>query len=308
MYSEEIRWARFFIVALIGAIVFSARESASSEPLQQRSFRLVKLERGLTKISFPTTETLERADLYFRDALDPDVEPAAILILAPGRNGNGLKLINRPEWIEFARKNQILLCGLSFASQKKFTTECYSNADSGSADLLISGIEEISRKRSFAEIPLICYGFSAGARFVASFVESNPHRILAWCGYAVGRWEEVNDTAVCPPGVVASGQWDAVCYHASLLYFQQGRKLGKPWMWLSIGKTGHTRSVALDEFVREFFIEMLRRPAGELANGDFFDISTRRLLSADEVDEMPIFSSWVPSGLLQESWLELHHP
>ncbi|NRB76396.1 MAG: hypothetical protein HRU46_18705 [Verrucomicrobiales bacterium] len=265
--------------------------------------------RGISRLSFPVSETIERADLYF---WHPTYEskPKGVLLLAPGRNGVGRKLIEQAVWQAFAREHQLMLCGLSFASDRRWVDESYSNAYSGSGAMVLFGIDAMLKAQGAEGAPILAYGFSAGARFTAGFVESYSERILGWCAGAVGKWERARETKVQPPGIVASGEWDAGCYHASLLYFQQGRKLGKPWIWLSLEETGHRRSPALDVFVQEFFTEVLswtdrgeQRPEAR-----YYDIDTRKRLTQSEMEEWPIFATWLPEGPTEAAWLELHHP
>jgi len=269
---------------------------------------------GIVKLTFPPTPAIERADLYFRSphaTQAASITPQAILILAPGRNGNGRDLIVKEEWTRFADEHQLILCGLSFSSPPDRIEDSYSNAHSSSGHLLLSGIDHHLGLLQSQNLPLLLYGFSAGARFTASFVDANPDRVLAWCGYAVGRWEELRSkTQKFPPGLVACGEWDAGCYHASLLHFQKGRKLGQPWMWLSLAEIGHQWSPDLNDFVRRFFAGMLDEPTRKqwLSSAGYFDIDTRKPVAEAELKEWPIFATWLPDGELRDQWMKVHHP
>lgn len=282
---------------------------------------------GVIQISLPTSENIERADLYFRVPIDDSEDTAGkatrtvqnkvrgILMLVPGRNGNGRDLITRTDWHTFADKNHLILCGVSFASDRSLVERSYSNARSGSGKTVLGAIDSFVRGRDFGtapeeELPIYLYGFSAGARFSASFVDLYAHRIGAWCAYAVGRWEPAFEAGTMPPGIVASGEYDAGCYHASLLYFQEGRKMNKPWVWLSLKEVGHQWSPKLDEFVRAYFHGILQVKNRDqfVREGHFRDIDTKKKLSDEEVCAWPIFATWLPKGKLAEHWLEIHHP
>lgn len=264
----------------------------------------------VVKVSFPPTRHIQCADLYFWSPPEIRERSEAILVMAPGRNGNGRRLIVEPFWKEFAARRRLILCGLSFQSSGKFDETCYSSSQSGSGEMLKAGINAFLGESKGSQIPMLMYGFSAGARFTASFVETHPERIVAWCSQAVGRWENARETQAMPPGIVASGEYDAGCYHPSILYFQQGRKLGKPWIWLCLEGLGHQRSKPLDEFVSLFFSEVLetKSKTDYVAGGGFFDIDTFKKLEAKEVAEFPIFSTWLPEGKVGEEWKKLHHP
>jgi len=310
--SAGSRHARMALAAAGMVLFLTASSRAAAEPETPEILTRSRGADGIVKLTLPTSEAIERADLYFWTPAFEDAQPAALLVLAPGRNGNGRRLVARPEWQSFARRHRLVLCGLSFASDRTFEERSYSNAHSGSGALLLAGIEAMDPPGagdSAADLPLLLYGFSAGARFTASFIEAHSERVVAWCGQAVGRWEDARETSAQPPGIVASGEWDAGCYHASLLYFQQGRKLGKPWTWLSLEETGHHRSAELDAYVRTFFAARLRRDSDGCGNrGRFYDIDTVEPLTDAEVADWPIFATWVPGGELEERWLELHHP
>lgn len=275
---------------------------------------------GIALITLPTSETIERADLYFREPHLPDDAAAkghqptyrAILVLVPGRNGNGRNLIAREDWQTFADENHLLLCGVSFASDNRFVETSYSNAQSGSGEMILTAIDHFvaSKQPRQQKLPIYLFGFSAGARFTASFVDLYPQRIGAWCAYSVGRWEPASETKIMPPGIVVSGEYDAGCYHASLLYFQEGRKHGKPWMWLSLKETGHQLSPQLDDFVRAYFHEVIGLDDRNrfVSEGHYRDIDTKKMLTEEQMQAWPIFATWLPKGNLAERWLKVHHP
>ena len=64
-------------------------------------------------LSFKPKAGMVRADLYYIETVKA---PQAVLVLAPGCNGNGKILVEHPTWQEFAKKMNIGLVGLSFAS------------------------------------------------------------------------------------------------------------------------------------------------------------------------------------------------
>jgi len=129
---------------------------------------------GILKLSMPTSKSMTRADVYFWMPASTK-QISAVIVLAPELNGNGKKLID-PSWREFASRQNVALSALSFASDKNATETSYSNARSGSGELLQDGITWIVGDTKASSIPILIYGFSAGARFTASFVESYPER------------------------------------------------------------------------------------------------------------------------------------
>ncbi|MCF6238735.1 MAG: hypothetical protein L3J79_07985 [Candidatus Marinimicrobia bacterium] len=301
-------WVWFYIIPHAAVSQNELRDEEPSDKINQSD------SQGIVKISLPITQAIERADLYFWAPSTVKEKAEGILVLVPGRNGNGRGFLEDENWRGYAKKNNLVLCGVSYSSDRRFIEQSYSNAHSGSGKMLLAGIERYLGEEQGKKIPILIYGFSAGARFTASFVEANSERVVAWCAYAVSRWQDARKTISLPPGIVASGEWDAVCYHASLLYFQQGRKLGKPWVWLSLKETGHRWSPQLDGFVKVFFSEALAAREGEagiafLDKGSFRDIDSHKELTKKEVEAWPIFSVQLPaSKKIQDYWVEIHHP
>ena len=256
---------------------------------------------AVEKISLPVSDWIQRADLYFAKT---SPEPKGWLLLCPGRNGNGELWVKDKAWFSFAAKHDLWVCGLSFASNRKDDElGRYTLVDQGSGDAVLSQCRQIAGK----ELPFVVFGFSAGARFTANFQAWKPGLVRAWCAQAVGNWPEQTPLEPSPPGIVASGEYDSGAWFSSLQYFQAGRKLGKPLIWLSLGKTAHKRSAELEEFARDFFDLALSGPT-QPAEAEWRDIDSRKLLPPSLVKEDPIFAVWLPTKRLAEKWVSVHHP
>jgi len=317
-----MRIVGFYSLIFILVFSFSSRAQtqtqAESNHVKPEAMNGIKIDQGddqgIIKMSLPATELVERADLYFWEPKTIGNGARGILVLAPGINGNGKGYLENKQWRSFAEQHRLLLCGLSFSSKREPVAKSYSNAHSGAGKMLLRGLSCFTAGKEQQEIPILIYGFSGGARFSASFVEGNSDRVVAWAAYAVGRWRDARETESQPPGIVACGEWDAVSYHASLLYFQQGRKLGKPWTWLSLRETGHAQSAELEGFIRAFFSEAIESKWGENVadtsdQGFYYDIDSQKVLTKEEVEVWPIFSTWLPPDKkIQERWKEIHHP
>lgn len=113
------------------------------------------------------------AELY---SWKPVPQPRAVLVLAPGYNGNAEYLIRQPAWQDFAKPNQLGLVGLSFASDEELfrSGRGYYYASQGSGDLLLEGLRKVFGK----DLPVLLYGFSGGAHFTSRFTEWKPERVL----------------------------------------------------------------------------------------------------------------------------------
>jgi len=228
--------------------------------------------------------------------------PKAVLVLCPGCNGSGENLVRSREWIDFAKKNNLGLVGLSFASPMPAILDGtgYYYASKGSGEKLVAGIREIYAR----DLPLLLYGFSGGAHFTSRFEEWNPNRVLSWCAYSAGWWDEPQRNPISPPGIVACGDEDPR-YGASLIHFKQGRAAGKPWLWVSLARTGHEGSSNLDEFVRCYFEAVLSR--SEKA-GAWIDIDREVEVNDVFAKEFPSLVGWLPARALIKAWQEVHSP
>lgn len=302
-------WARAVLsmaLAWMGAIPGQAVEPATGESPQT----------SIRKLSFAPPAGMTRADLYI---VNTAASPRAVLLLCPGFNGNGEELVRQAAWQDFARTSRLGLCALSFASpgEETLARRGYYLAAHGSGEVLLNGL-----RRGFgADLPILAYGFSGGAHFTASLVNWNPERVLGWCAYSAAWWEEpALRPAATPPGIVACGDADAARYGASLTFFAQGRAMGRPWTWVSLGGTEHARSAPLDQFVRAYFASLLsgilapdgvhagRSQAAIHSAGEWRDVDTKQKLSIHEAMLQPTLACWLPDPSLGVLWNSLHHP
>lgn len=253
----------------------------------------------------PASE-MRRAELF---VWIPEQAVKSVLVFCPGHNGVGRGFVEDLHWRAFARKHHMALCGLSFASDYDLTRQGkgYSHVERGSGKLLLDGLDEIFKGR---KLPLFLYGYSAGARFTASFVAWKPDRLLGWCASGVGRWPDLpaNEFKAIPSGIVACGEYDAVCYWSSLNYFQRARKQGRRWTWLSLENLGHGYSKTLDGYVRSSIKHLCGGTSLE-KKGVWFDLDTKNALSGVQSRNNPEFSVWVPQDdHLIRLWKKNHHP
>lgn len=254
------------------------------------------------KIVLPPAKDMTRADLY---VWSPVRRPEAVLVLTPGTNGNGEGMIRQREWQDFAREHKLALIGVSFASPDAILHENrgYYYAALGSGELLLKGV----RKAFGRELPIILFGFSAGAHFSSRFVEWKPERVITWCAYSAGWWDEPAEAKLTPPGIVACGEEDGRL-GASLVYFKQGRALGRPWLWVELPKTGHSCPPAMTSFARDYFAAILKG-RGRLdpkKDGQWVDVDRRERIS--DGSEHPTVMAWLPDTKLYDEWRNLNTP
>ena len=251
------------------------------------------------KISLPLTPGLTRADIYVTPA--PGAS-AGTLILCPGHNGNGEDMIDDPEWSDFAKKLNLNLVGLSFASNDDTQDRGYFWAETGSGKVLLDGL-----KRAFGDkqLPLLIYGFSRGAQFTYSFSSWKPELVLAWCAYSATEFEPSQIQLPRAKGIIACGDEDEPNYSSSTFQFLKGRSMARPWTWVSIAHTGHERSPALEAFARAYFTSILLNPA---RSGLWLDVDTETPTAPAELEEHPTLAAWLPDENVAQIWKDLHQP
>lgn len=256
----------------------------------------------IEKVSLPVGPDMQRADIYVWNGVK---NPKAVLVLCPGCNGNGEEWIRQSKWQEFAKKHRLGLIGLSFASNESLLNNGrgYYFASQGSGKILLQGIKEAFKK----DLPILLFGFSGGAHFSSRFAEWKPERVLTWCAYSAGYWDEPKKVDIDPPGLVICGDQDGR-YGASLIYFKQGRALGKPWLWISVPNTGHSINGDVEKFVSNYFAVLIEseRKLDPSQDGVWVDIDRK---TKTDVNQEPLsVTAWLPEKSLFEEWRNIHQP
>jgi hypothetical protein len=214
-------------------------------------------------------------------------------------NRNGGEWIMQPEWQSFARRQHLALAGISFESDPDDHDHGYHYVRAGSGQALIDGL----RQAYGHDLPILMYGFSRGAVFVCRFADWKPERVLGWCAYSPGEGDEQSPHANAPPGLVACGE-DDVNYGWALFYFKRGRAQGKPWLWLSLANTGHTRTPVLETFVRAYLAAVLKRTTAPL----WVDVDEGSEIPVAQARELPSLSGMMPDETLFALWKQVHAP
>lgn len=253
-------------------------------------------------LSLKPAAGMTRADIYCIKTVE---NPKAVLALFPGCNGNGAGLVADPVWQAFAKENELGLIGISFASELSdiHNGKGYYYAGYGSGDVLLSGVDALFGNK----LPVLLYGFSGGAHFTARFVEWKPERVIAWCAYSAGWWDEPQPSKIMPPGIVACGE-DDVRLGASLVYFKQGRAATKPWLWIGIPRNGHSPDKRVESFVRNYFESILQNDpeTNAFGSGLWVDIDMHTAAEAATVGRYPSITAWLPDAGLLNAWRSLN--
>jgi len=243
----------------------------------------------------PAADELSKSEVFFNRL---NLHPRAVLVLCPGQNDSSRESVFRREWARYAEANHIDLAGYDFESPDDLLKagRGYFVAERGSGRALLDGLQlQGARDR-----PIFLYGFSGGAHFAMSFAAWDPKRVAGFCAYSFA-WSSPPPEALRCPALVVCGEHDGQRYGSTLAYFQQGRRQGKPWAWVSLKEKDHSTSRELDEFVRKYFACILRHEGPPI----LVDNHTKKVVRGDPKE---IRYSVLPSAGLLEEWRRIHHP
>lgn len=240
---------------------------------------------------------MTRAEVVFQQAV---AEPRAVLVLCPGANGDGSGMVRLRAWREFAERERLGLAGIRFESPAGLLRECrgYYRAAEGSGAVLL---EAVSRRYG-KELPLLMFGFSGGAHFTTRFVAWRPERVQGWCALGAGVLDRPLRGGPVTRGLMASGD-DDPRLGGALMFFQQGRAAGNPWLWMCLPGVGHASTPQFERFAREYFSALL---ANRNDGGVWVDIDRGSVVGKGEADRWPGLSGWLPDRALLGQWKAGH--
>lgn len=233
--------------------------------------------------------------------LSPAQAPTAVIVACPGENQDGSRWLTENLWSNMPQRNRWAVVTCHFVSDSKLLRkeQGYFAAETGSGEALLKALATFDLQHK----PLMLYGFSGGAHFVASFAKGYPDRVTAWAAYSAAHWTQPN-AGMIAPAVIGCGQEDAIRYGATLAFFQSGRRLNHPWVWVSTAGTGHQRVDEFERFVIQAFERILR--------------GTESVVEVDRTTKKPVAMSRradltsvcvIPASVeLLDDWKRIHSP
>lgn len=262
-------------------------------------FLSLVLARGqeVQRVSLPKPKDMTLADVIMVNTVK---SPKAVLVLCPGFNGSGEGMIRQKDWQDFALKNRLGLMGIHFQSPIELLAQCqgYYQTQNGSGEVLLTAVKKIYGE----DLPLLLFGFSGGAHFTTRFIEWKPGRVLGWCALGAGVLDKPEGSGTRPPGMMACGEEDERLGGA-LIFFKQGRAVGRPWLFSCLPGVEHSMSSKLEMFVSEYFEEIL---SGNERHGVWVDVDGREIISVEKAAANPSLSGWLPDQKLFKSWKKLN--
>ncbi len=246
----------------------------------------------------------------FRLWLDDAKKPArAILLLAPGWNGDGRGLAGDNGWQDFAREHQLAIVAIQFQSSEKTTP--YHVVEAGSGQALLKAINTLasdSKHPELANAPLLMWGHSAGGQFNYGFACFRPGRVIAFAAIKGGYYEsKFNPLVRQVPAVFIIGEKDERYRIDNITkLFTENRRAGA--LWCVATEPGHGHDVGKsNDLIRPFLAGVLaKRLAGSTLSaapaetGWFGDLGTKTVKPAAGSPRER--SAWLPDETSAQAW------
>ncbi len=184
-----------------------------------------------TAPSLPDTFGLEYAK--FRWWAPEGVTPRGVLVLLPGRGGDGRGMADNAQWRTLAQELQFGLVGCALKNRKETPFSYQGDPNGGISDLVNRAVNELLAQNGhkIKDPPLAFYGHSAGANVSQNYAGRYPKRVagavLMRCPNGSGKLAP-GKTEV--PLLIVVGKKDkAEWVETSLRHYEEGR--GKMALW-----------------------------------------------------------------------------
>jgi pimeloyl-ACP methyl ester carboxylesterase len=238
-------------------------------------------------------ETLVPFSLY-RPTSAPDAtshRPSGVLLLIPGFNGSGEKIID-DRWKHFADEHSLVLLAPTFTSTnspQELRTKGYYYPEQGSGAVIEEALSEVHRRTGAPVDKILIFGFSAGAHLAHRFALWKPDRVEAFVAYSAGWWSDPTPPLRVVPALIMCGESDER-YEPTRAFMERGMALHLPWIWRSYKETGHQLTPAVRSMAEAFLAEeadRLKAGSGLTSPKLYGDIQSYQVVSAADRETIP---------------------
>ncbi len=263
--------------------------------------------------------------LWIDDAAATDTHALkALLILAPGWNGDGRHLVSDPAWQTLARQLKAGIVAVHLRTDARLEDDDdlrpYHRADLGSGAALLRALEIFARdarRPELARLPWFAWGHSAGGQWAYGLANVYPERTAAFVAVKGGVYETPPDPrARAVPGLFIVGEADSIQRAIGITrLYEQERRAGafRALAWDArggheIGDTLHLSRAYLRE------VAMLRlhpAPNGKLLPLDHAPAWIGERATYQKVESLPLATEqlprtvWLPGPESGIRWREL---
>ena len=285
------------LILLAIAISALAHEVSASEANAKQSF-LIEARQG----SVPFF-------LYRPDSSSEGISqrPSGVLLLIPGFNGSGEKLLD-DRWERFADEHSLVLLAPTFTSTNKpqeLRTKGYYYPEQGSGVVIEEALSEVHRRTGAPVNKILIFGFSAGAHLAHRLALWKPDRVEAFVAYSAGWWSDPTPALRGVPALIMCGESDER-YEPTRAFMERGMALHLPWTWRSYKETGHQLTPAVRSMAEAFLAEEACRlkAGGVISSPQFYgDIQSYQVVPATNRETIPeAVRVPIPSEAVAEVW------
>lgn len=174
-----------------------------------------------------------------------------VMMIIPGKNGDGRGAVDNPSWRAFAEKVRFALIG---AQLQHSNGEYQSDPDGGTAEVLEKAVEKLAAANGWPQLksaPIAFWGHSAGSNTGERFAFRNPKRVVALVSIK-GTWGpgEYSKEKGDIPYLVCTGSKDKADWvKSSCGYYEMGKDKKALWTQALHPTEGHeegkTKELAL---------------------------------------------------------------
>jgi dienelactone hydrolase len=256
----------------------------------------------------------------------PDAAPElrAVVVLAPGSNGDGRPQVDDPAWRAFASKHHLALVGIRFTDKPHDQPfiEHYVNVSQGSGQALLDALTAFGRRSQHPELstaPLLLWGMSAGGEFNYEFVNWKPERVIGFVVNKGGIYYTAltSQAARNVPGLLFIGGNDLTSRIQTITgLFALNRRAGAVWALAEEPAAAHIVGRSM-EMAMMFFEDLLPlrlaegvpgqttantlRPIAE-NSGFLGDLRSRVVWKVGERTPPPDPTAWLPTLRVAKAW------
>jgi pimeloyl-ACP methyl ester carboxylesterase len=220
-----------------------------------------------------------------------DHRPSGVLLLIPGYNGSGEKIID-DRWKHFADEHSLVLLAPTFTSTnspQELRTKGYYYPEQGSGTVIEEALSEVHRRTGATVDKILIFGFSAGAHLAHRFALWKPDRVEAFVAYSAGWWSDPTPALRGVPALIMCGESDER-YEPTRAFMERGMALHLPWIWRSYKETGHQLTPAVRSMAEAFLAEeadRLKAGSGLPSSKLYGDIQSYQVVSASDRETIP---------------------
>lgn len=224
----------------------------------------------------------------------PDLKTLrGVIVLIPGKNGDGRGLVDRPLWQSLATELQMGLVACHLSNPEDPAT--YQSDPTGDvAKTINTAVEKLAAQNNHPELkkaPLVLWGHSAGACVGEVYASRFPERVLAVVGSKGPRGPgQLSNGKDDIPFLLIIGQKDKDEWvKGSLAAYRAGEARNAVWTLALHPTQGHQSSGA-DELITAFLRATVPQRLGLSSTGSSFGSSTS---SSSRPKRLPTTGAWL---------------